>query len=385
MTNFLPETQGWDPIRQIENGDPFQGGVDGLDNLPHRQLLGRVLYLRAIADTHAGLIAAKLDAALRDVANGYAGLGPDGKLASGVLPSLAIGDTFVVTSQAEMLALAAQRGDVAVRIDENKTYRLATDTPSDLASWIWVRTPADLVQSVFGRTGSIQAAKGDYVAGQVTLEGSGSFVAAGDVLAALLALDAAKSGAGHGHQIADVGGLQVALDGKSPVGHGHQITDVAGLQSALNGKSNVGHTHTHAEISGTKAAAHGGGPATGVSTANPNGIFCGVGVEFTPQFGGRFLVLWSAEIHNTEPSTTHINPRWGTGVKPLQMVFDGTGTSIGASTRPVHTPTVGDRRRAGGHAIVNGIQGQPSWVDLVITPTNGTVTLDDYEITITEL
>ena len=41
---------------------------------------------------------------------------------------------------------------------------------------------------------------------------------------------------GHGHAIADVTGLQPALDGKSNVGHGHIISEVAGLQTALDGK-----------------------------------------------------------------------------------------------------------------------------------------------------
>ena len=53
---------------------------------------------------------------------------------------------------------------------------------------------------------------------------------------------AGKSDIGHGHVIADVSGLQTALDGKQPVGsysvtgHGHSISDVTGLQTALDGK-----------------------------------------------------------------------------------------------------------------------------------------------------
>jgi hypothetical protein len=48
--------------------------------------------------------------------------------------------------------------------------------------------------------------------------------------------DARYSQLGHGHAIADVAGLQTALDGKSSVGHTHAIADVAGLQTALDGK-----------------------------------------------------------------------------------------------------------------------------------------------------
>lgn len=61
--------------------------------------------------------------------------------------------------------------------------------------------------------------------------------------------------AAHGHAIADVTGLQGALDGKSNVGHGHAIADVTGLQTALDGKANTTHTHTAAQVSDFAAAA----------------------------------------------------------------------------------------------------------------------------------
>lgn len=47
----------------------------------------------------------------------------------------------------------------------------------------------------------------------------------------------------HTHVIADVTGLQAALDGKSATGHSHVIGDVTGLQAALDGKSDTGHNH----------------------------------------------------------------------------------------------------------------------------------------------
>lgn len=60
------------------------------------------------------------------------------------------------------------------------------------------------------------------------------------VLEALQLLFAAL---GHGHAIADVTGLQAALDARSLVGHLHAIADITGLQAALDGKSDVGHLH----------------------------------------------------------------------------------------------------------------------------------------------
>ena len=52
------------------------------------------------------------------------------------LPPLAITDTFVVNSQAEMLALVAQTGDVAIRTDINQSFILSgTGDPTILANW----------------------------------------------------------------------------------------------------------------------------------------------------------------------------------------------------------------------------------------------------------
>lgn len=58
----------------------------------------------------------------------------------------------------------------------------------------------------------------------------------------------------HGHAIADVTGLQTALDGKAASSHGHAIADVTGLQGELNDKADNGHTHTASEVTDFNAA-----------------------------------------------------------------------------------------------------------------------------------
>jgi hypothetical protein len=63
--------------------------------------------------------------------------------------------------------------------------------------------------------------------------------------------------ASHTHTIANVTGLQTALDGKSNTGHTHVINDVTGLQTALDGKTNTGHTHTIANVTGLQTALDG--------------------------------------------------------------------------------------------------------------------------------
>lgn len=104
----------------------------------------------------------------KGAANGIATLDAGGKVPTSQLPALAITDTFVVASQAAMLALTAEVGDVAVRTDTNESYILQASPASTLANWVKLLTPASPVTSVFGRTGAIVAVSGDYSVGQVT-------------------------------------------------------------------------------------------------------------------------------------------------------------------------------------------------------------------------
>lgn len=92
-------------------------------------------------------------------------LGSDGKLDESLLPAIAITETFVVDSQAAMLALSAQRGDVAVRTDENKSYILNADDPTVLANWVWLRTPDCKVLSVNSKTGAVVLTTSDIAEG----------------------------------------------------------------------------------------------------------------------------------------------------------------------------------------------------------------------------
>lgn len=78
-------------------------------------------------------------------------------------------------------------------------------------------------------------------------------------------VEAATSAAEADVAIADVTGLQSALDGKQASGsyaaanHTHDIADVSGLQTALDGKQESGsyaaasHTHDIADVTGLQA------------------------------------------------------------------------------------------------------------------------------------
>lgn len=90
-----------------------------------------------------------------------------GTLPTSVLPPLAINEVFTVATQAAMLALTAQRGDMAVRTDNGKTYVLSTDSPATLADWKEILA-AGQVQSVNGQSGVVVLSKSDVGLSNVT-------------------------------------------------------------------------------------------------------------------------------------------------------------------------------------------------------------------------
>ncbi len=144
--------------------------------------------------TIAGLTATHVQAALAEhqadidailaskgANSGIATLDADGLVPASQLPAIAITDVFEAANQSAMLALTAQRGDIAIRSDLNKCFALSTNSPSTLADWKELKTPTDVVLSVAGLTGAISSG----------------------ALKTALAL-----------AISDVSGLQTALDGK---------------------------------------------------------------------------------------------------------------------------------------------------------------------------
>lgn len=91
----------------------------------------------------------------KNAVNGYAGLDASGKLSENQLPAIAISDVFEAPSQAAMLALTAENGDICVRSDLNKSFILKLRPATTLANWIELRTPTDAVLSVIGLGGAI--------------------------------------------------------------------------------------------------------------------------------------------------------------------------------------------------------------------------------------
>jgi hypothetical protein len=90
----------------------------------------------------------------KGVANGYAPLDASNLIPTAHIPPLAISEVFVVASEAAMLALTAQVGDVAIRTDINKTFILSAAPASTLANWKEVMATGQVV-SVNGKTGVV--------------------------------------------------------------------------------------------------------------------------------------------------------------------------------------------------------------------------------------
>lgn len=111
-------------------------------------------------DSDADLRVAAGIAAVKGQADGLASLDSNGKLPTSQLPALAITDINVVNNQGEMLSLDAQKGDVAVRTDDGKTYLLTSDSPGMLVDWVEV-TAAGAVTSVNGQTGNVSLSTSD--------------------------------------------------------------------------------------------------------------------------------------------------------------------------------------------------------------------------------
>jgi hypothetical protein len=114
----------------------------------------------------------------KGVAGGVASLDGSGLIPQAQLPLTAVTSVQVVASQAAMLALTAEVGDIAVRTDVNKTFILKTAGATVLANWQEMLTPTDSVLSVDGNTGAVDltsyylAKAGGTLTGALTLSGA---------------------------------------------------------------------------------------------------------------------------------------------------------------------------------------------------------------------
>ena len=80
-------------------------------------------------------------------ASGIATLDADGKVTASQIPSLALVDVFTVASEAAMLALDAEQGDMAIRTDESMIYILSAAPASTLGNWVELTVIQTLIES----------------------------------------------------------------------------------------------------------------------------------------------------------------------------------------------------------------------------------------------
>ena len=88
-------------------------------------------------------------------------VGSDGKLDSSIIPAIALMDVFEASSESAMLAVAAQKGDICIRTDINKTFILSATPATTAANWKELKTPTDAVLSVNGKTGAVTLSAAD--------------------------------------------------------------------------------------------------------------------------------------------------------------------------------------------------------------------------------
>lgn len=227
-----------------------------------------------------------------------------GSLGTAQLPPLAINEVFTAASQTAMLALTAQRGDMAIRTDIGETFVLSTDSPATLADWKQITAPGN-VTSVAGRQGAVVLTKSDVglsnvdntsdaskpvsTAQQTALNGKENTIAAGTTAQyyrgdkTWQTHDKASVGLSNVDNTSDASkpvstAQQTALNAKAPLAsptftgtvtlpsttNGLTKSNVGlanvdntsdlskpvstATQTALNGKANTSHTHTSADI-----------------------------------------------------------------------------------------------------------------------------------------
>lgn len=134
------------------------GQITVTDNGPGSSIVFAIDPAYTIAAASVTGLTTAIDARItlqKGSANGLATLDGSGLIPTSQLPALAITNTSVVNSQAAMLALTAETGDVAVRTDLNKSFILTASPASTLSNWQELLTPTDAVLSVNGLTGAI--------------------------------------------------------------------------------------------------------------------------------------------------------------------------------------------------------------------------------------
>jgi hypothetical protein len=172
----------------------------------------------------------------------------------------------------------------------------------------------------------------------------------------------------HSHAIGDVTGLQTALDGKQAAGsyaaatHGHSISDVTGLQTALDGK----------QAAGSYAAAvhtHGISDVTGLQTALDGKAAASHGHAIADVTGLQ-TALDGKQASGSYAAASHSHAI--SDVTGLQTALDGkSGVSHTHSASDLTSGTVATARLGSGTAnSTTYLRGDQTWATVSSVNTN---------------
>jgi hypothetical protein len=244
--------------------------------------------------------------AKKGVANGYAPLDAGALIPTVHLPPLAVNEVFTVASEAAMLALTAQTGDMAIRTDNGKTYVLSASPASTLANWKEIMATGQVV-SVNGQTGVV-----NLTASNVGAPSSGTQVVAGAGLTGGGDLTTNRTLNVVGDATLTVGADSVSVVSapKWTTARSFTLTgDVTGTVAAVDGTANVSIATTVAAGPGPKHYAGNVGAGTApVITHNLNAKDVTVEVY-------RATTPWDTVICDVERTTVNtITLRFATAV-----------------------------------------------------------------------
>lgn len=217
----------------------------GLSNVPNTDATARANHTGTQLASTISDFSSAADARVAAAAGVSVASLSGGKIPTSQLPALALTDVFVVASQAAQLALTAEEGDVAIRTDQNKSYVHNGGTAGTMADWSELLTPTDQVLSVNGQTGAVSLTTTHIGEGTNLFYTDARVQTFGDGRYSLTTHnhDASYAPLSHSHAIADVTGLQTALDGKqdalgyTPLNAASNLSDLA---NAATARTNLG-------------------------------------------------------------------------------------------------------------------------------------------------
>jgi hypothetical protein len=227
-----------------------------------------------------------------------------GTIPASALPSLATTEVYPVADEAAMLALSAQRGDLAIRTDLDETYILAGDDPSILSNWTVLASTGGNVRLTGDQTiGGIKTFTNAPVVpdGSWTIDKTSGLQTALDSKEGVIAtgttaqyyrgdktwqiLDKAAVGLSNVANLAQVdlvnaqtiAGIKTFSSAPIVPDASWTIANTNGLQGALDGKAATSHTHdASAIITGTLGIARIPTGTTGTTVALGNHLHTGV-------------------------------------------------------------------------------------------------------------